>query len=329
MFPGEPDAPAIRGDVRDGLGGRGGAVPVGPLAPASDGADVALLERCRRAAEVRHRRRIQQPWSLLLQLLGIALLLLALGAVARWGRRRAHPAITCCARYFGVDGRAREGEDADGSGARACTGVRRVAAFGRSRDAGPRRRAVDTCDRVRDNRDVLEQAIDASQPGATALNLEQAFDFARQAQKLQGGRPGEIVYVGSGRVAQAPSTRQPTAALSEFCRWKRLSRTAGCGRSACAGAQRIPTFGIFRLRSRTIPRSRGGAMLALAFAGSPVGARDDGAGERAGDGDVPVPDPRGRVAGGAARPGGRFRPEPPRGDRSARASCVEGAGLHG
>ena len=42
------------------------------------------------------------------------------------------------------------------------------------------------------NRKKLEQAIYASEPGATALNLEQAFAFARQVQAQGGRRGGEI-----------------------------------------------------------------------------------------------------------------------------------------
>ena len=45
-------------------------------------------------------------------------------------------------------------------------------------------------------------AISESQPGSSALNLEQAFEFAQRAQKLQSQRAGEIVFAGAGRVAE-------------------------------------------------------------------------------------------------------------------------------
>ena len=41
-----------------------------------------------------------------------------------------------------------------------------------------------------------------SQPGASALNLEQALEFAQRAQRLQSQRAGEIVFAGAGRVPE-------------------------------------------------------------------------------------------------------------------------------
>ncbi len=52
------------------------------------------------------------------------------------------------------------------------------------------------------NRSVLESAIQESQPGASSLNLGQALEFADRAQKLQSQKPGEIVFVGAGRVSE-------------------------------------------------------------------------------------------------------------------------------
>ena len=52
------------------------------------------------------------------------------------------------------------------------------------------------------SRGVLESAIQQSQPGASALNLAQALEFADRAQKLQSQRAGEIVFVGAGRVSE-------------------------------------------------------------------------------------------------------------------------------
>jgi hypothetical protein len=49
---------------------------------------------------------------------------------------------------------------------------------------------------------VVEEAIRQSQPGASALNLEQAIAYAERAQKLQSRRGGEIVFAGAGRVPE-------------------------------------------------------------------------------------------------------------------------------
>ncbi|HEX6897303.1 MAG TPA: hypothetical protein VF146_18615, partial [Bryobacteraceae bacterium] len=52
----------------------------------------------------------------------------------------------------------------------------------------------------------IQEAIDQTQPGAGPLNIQQAFDFAQQAQKLQGQRPGEIALIGAARVASAEAS---------------------------------------------------------------------------------------------------------------------------
>jgi hypothetical protein len=60
------------------------------------------------------------------------------------------------------------------------------------------------------NHGAVEQSIRASRPGSSALNLQQAFDFARQFQRLHATHPGEIVFAGAGRVAAAdPITDLP------------------------------------------------------------------------------------------------------------------------
>ncbi len=48
----------------------------------------------------------------------------------------------------------------------------------------------------------VEAAILASQPGSTALNLDQALAFARHAQGQDGRTAGEIAFVGTGHTAE-------------------------------------------------------------------------------------------------------------------------------
>ena len=59
------------------------------------------------------------------------------------------------------------------------------------------------------DRRKIEAAIQASQPGATALNLDQALAFARHIQAQGGGRAGEIAFVGSGRTAERDPANAP------------------------------------------------------------------------------------------------------------------------
>jgi hypothetical protein len=56
----------------------------------------------------------------------------------------------------------------------------------------------------------VDAAIQATQPGSTALNLDQALNFARHIQAQGGGRSGEIAFVGSGRTSE----RDPDSAAT-------------------------------------------------------------------------------------------------------------------
>ena len=49
------------------------------------------------------------------------------------------------------------------------------------------------------------KAIEESQSGYSALNLEQALSFAQQALSWSGGTSGEIVYIGPRMNADDPS----------------------------------------------------------------------------------------------------------------------------
>jgi hypothetical protein len=227
-----------------------------------------------RAAEVRHRRRIQQPWSLLLQLLGIALLLLALAQLrlgSSTGASRDHVIVLDTSAWMAARPNGRTLMDQAHATARAY--VRALP--GGDRAMLVRADALSTpATAFETNREVLERAIDASQPGATALNLEQAFDFARQAQKLQGGRPGEVVYIGYGRVAQAP---QPARAGADIVRYLPVEApVANCGLRKIGMRRSATDPDIWEasvsVQNYTAQPRR--ASLALAFGGNPVGMRE-------------------------------------------------------
>jgi hypothetical protein len=152
--------------------------------------------------ELKHRRRIQQPWSLLLQLLSIVLLLLAL-AGPRWGgddnSSRDHVLILDTSAWMGA--RTRQGTLMDDARASARAYLKSLPS--RDRVMIVRADALATpVTAFESNRQVLEDAIRLSQPGASALNLGQAFEFAQRAQKLQSPRAGEIVFAGAGRVSE-------------------------------------------------------------------------------------------------------------------------------
>lgn len=156
---------------------------------------------------LKHRRKLQQPWSLLLQLLSLLLLLLAiaqlrLGSPARYSRD--HVLLLDTSAWM-------------------------AARFGPSRLIDRARLAADNyvnalppADRVmvvradvlatpallfESDRRKIHLAIDQTQPGVAPLNLQQALDFAAQAQKVQAQRPGEIVFIGAGRIPSDQAAR--------------------------------------------------------------------------------------------------------------------------
>jgi hypothetical protein len=148
------------------------------------------------------RRHIQQPWSLLLQLAGMALLLLAIaqlriGSPSRAGRD--HVIVLDTSSWMA-----------------ARSGNRTLMDLAKER-ARRYVRSLPTRDRImliradglaspatafEPDHHRVEDAIAASKPGATALHLEQALSFARHVQAQEGGRAGDITFVGAPRTAE-------------------------------------------------------------------------------------------------------------------------------
>src|SRR6185295_1692122 len=155
--------------------------------------------------ELKHRRRIQQPWSLLLQLVSLALLLLAL-AGPQWGgadnSSRDHVLVVDTSAWMGA--RTRQGSLLDDTRTQARAYIRSLPS--RDRVMIVRADALATpVTAFESNRSVLEDALTQSQPGSSSLNLELALQFAERAQKQQARRAGEIVFVGAGRVEEEQS----------------------------------------------------------------------------------------------------------------------------
>ena len=156
------------------------------------------------AAPVTRRRKIQQPMSLFLQLLGMALLLLAIAQFqlgSRKNARRDHVLV--------LDTSAWMGATVPGKNGATLMDLAKASALGWLR-------AVPTADRVllvradalaspvtawELDRRKIARAILESQPGATALNLSQSLTFARELQRGSGSQPGEIAYTGPGRIS--------------------------------------------------------------------------------------------------------------------------------
>jgi hypothetical protein len=148
------------------------------------------------------RRHVQQPWSLLLQLAGMGLLLLAiaqprLGGPAQAGRD--HVILLDTSAWMGA---------ASGKTTLMELARRRALAYLRALPARDRVMLVRVdamatpATRFEPDRQKVEAAIRDSAAGATALNLDQAFAFARRIPPQAGRGAGEIVYAGPGRIAE-------------------------------------------------------------------------------------------------------------------------------
>ncbi len=148
------------------------------------------------------RKRIQQPWSLILQLVSMGLLLLAvaqlrLGAPAQAGRD--HVIVLETSAWMAARSGSRSLMDL------ARDRARRYLRALPSRDRVMLVRAdglITPATVFEPDRRKVEAAIDASQPGATALELDEALAFARHIQAQAGGRAGEIAFVGTGRTVE-------------------------------------------------------------------------------------------------------------------------------
>ncbi|MBL8295522.1 MAG: VWA domain-containing protein, partial [Bryobacterales bacterium] len=157
-----------------------------------------------RPVESTRRRRIKQWGSLLLQLLAILLLLLALSQL-----RLGSPDQTSLDHILILDTSSWMAARARGDEPLLEEAKKLAVNYVR---------AVPSSDRVLvlyadalttpatsfdSDRKKLEAAINRAQPSNAALDLRQAFDFARRLQGRTARRPGEIVFAGAGRTADA------------------------------------------------------------------------------------------------------------------------------
>ena len=225
-------------------------------------------------AVVQKRKRIQQPLSLLLQLVSVLLLLLAI-AQLRLGTPLAAPRdhvliLDTSAWMSAVAGKralieeAREKARAYLKSVPASDRVMLVRADG----------LVTPATAFETDRPKLEQAIASSEPGATALNLDQALAFARQEQALSSHRGGEIVYVGPGRiVAQNLATALPAPKNLRVLSIADTVEHCGLRKIAVQRAAADPDVWDVYASVRNYGLSPKALTLTLRFGGAPGGAR--------------------------------------------------------
>lgn len=158
------------------------------------------------STELKHRRRVQQPWSLVLQLLSLICLLTAIAGPQFGvfdGLGRDHVLILDTSAWMGAV--TQQGTLFDQAKASALAYVRALPR--RDRVMLVRADALATPATAFElNRGAVEAAIQASQPSPSALQLGQAVQFAQRVQALQSSQVGEIAYVGAGRVGPQEAT---------------------------------------------------------------------------------------------------------------------------
>jgi len=155
-----------------------------------------------RPPETRHRRRIQQWRSLLLQLLALVLLALAIAELScgpAGPAARDHVLILDTSAWMAA--RSARGNLMEQARELARAWVRGLPS--RDRVMVLRADALATPATVFEaDRSVIARAISQSQPSATALRLRHALEFAARSRSLSGGSPGELIFVGAGRVSE-------------------------------------------------------------------------------------------------------------------------------
>lgn len=226
-----------------------------------------------RVPQYQHRRRLQQPWSLLLQIISILLLILALAQLRIGSRDRAssdHVLLLDTSAWMSAQ--TPRGRLIDIARANAKAYLKALP--GNDRVMIVRADALATpATQFESDPLTLQKAIDESQPSASVLNLDQALEFAQQAQKLHAQKSGEIVFAGAGRFVpdaggtpQAPSNLRiiPVAGPAENCGLRKLS--------ARRSLSKPDTWDIF-----VSVKNYGGTArqvpLIVGFGGAPIGSK--------------------------------------------------------
>jgi hypothetical protein len=227
-----------------------------------------------RPLDKRHRRKIQQPWSLLLQLIAIALLTLAL-AQLRLGSpdRTARDHVIILDTSAWMAARSRQGTLLEEARAAAKSYVRALP--GGDRAMLVRADALATpATGFESDRNKLIAAIDKSQPGHTALHLTQAFELARRIQQMHSNRAGEIVFAGSGRIAAHDTA--PPANIPNLRVLPVSSGIDNCGirKIGLRRSTHDPDVWEIYVSARNYGSTPRTVPLSLSFGGAPAGARN-------------------------------------------------------
>lgn len=155
------------------------------------------------------RRRMHDPWSLVLQLLSLMLLLLAIGQL-QWGSRsrggKDDVLLLDTSAWSGE--RSSDGTLLDTEKRKAQEYVGSLPSSDRVLIVRADSLTTPATPFTSDHKRLL-QAIEDSTPGYTSFNAQQAIAYARQAQLSSGGQAGEVAYIGPKLISDQDSA--PTA----------------------------------------------------------------------------------------------------------------------
>lgn len=165
------------------------------------------------AAGQQNRKRVQDPWSFLLQLAALLLLLLAI-AQLQWGTRegtgRNHVLLLDSSAWSAQRQAATPQPVIEKEKELARDFINRLPARDRvliARING----FVSPATGFTNDAAALKQAISETEPAFSALNLDQAFEFSRQA--LASSSPGDVVYIGPAMSSVETLTAKAPAGL--------------------------------------------------------------------------------------------------------------------
>ena len=228
---------------------------------------------CETAPVLKHRRKLQQPWSLILQLVSLLLLLLAI-AQLRLGSRalssRDHVLIVDSSAWMG----ARTGAT------RLIDQARLAARTYVSRLPSTDRLMVLRADVLatpatlfESDRSKIQQAIDQTQPGAASLNIQGALDFAQKAQKMRSGNAGEIAFVGAARVSLDEAALQNSPPNFRFIPIAGSAEHVGLRKVNVRRSLNDPDMWEIFVAVKNYGASTRSVPLGVQFGGAPVGTR--------------------------------------------------------
>jgi len=222
---------------------------------------------------LQHRRKLQQPWSLILQLLSLLLLLLAI-AQLRWGSpaRAARDNVLILDASAWMNARSGQARLIDQARATAHRYVRLLPSSDRVMVLRADVLATPATLFESDRRKI-NQAIDETQPGGATLNIGETLEFAREAQRLRSQNPGEIVFIGTGRISSTENAPLQTPANLRVISIAGPTEHCGLRKVTVQRAASDPDIWEIFIAVKNYGESPRVAPLGVQFGGSPVGTK--------------------------------------------------------